>query len=145
MEEWKTMFEAARLLNISKGLVRYHRSKLSDKDIKVRDGVTYISPGGIEEIRGYLRKTDPDVSFQELILEELKSIKNLLLSNVIPTEKDSKQVVLAFLDYLENEETILEVLLELSGESKATKEAKVYEALIDYLEDSMDSMDDFFG
>ncbi|MHB9782186.1 hypothetical protein ACXM1Q_005500 [Streptococcus sp. 10F2] len=145
MEDWKTMFEVAKSLGISKNLVRYHRSKLSDEDVKKKNGVTYISPNGVEEIRSFLRKTDLDISFEESVLEKLESIQTMLKNSYQDSEKNPRQVIKDCLDYLKNEEGILEVLSELEQESRGTKENKIYPVLIDYLEDDVNLMDDFFG
>lgn len=145
MEEWKTMFELAKSLGISKNLVRYHRSKLSDEDVKKENGVTYISPRGVEKIRNFLRKADPAISFEESVLEKLESIQSILKNSYQDSEKNPKQVIKEFLDYLKNEVDILEALSELDQESRGTKENKVYIVLIDYLKDDQSSMDDFFG
>lgn len=145
MEEWKTMFELAKSLGVSKNLVRYHRSKLSDEDVKKENGVTYISSRGVEQIRNFLRKTDSAISFEESVLEKLESIQFMLKNSSQDSEKNSKQVIKEFFDYLKNEEDIVEVLSELVRESRNLKENKVYTALIDYLEEDLGLMDDFFG
>lgn len=145
MGEWKTMLEIAKELNVGKHIVKYHRKKLEESEVKIIDGVTYISPEGYLKIKAILDPKDYDDDFEELVIEELKSIKGLLLSDVSSTEKNAKQLIKNFLDYLENEEGILEVLSELKHESRGTKENKIYTVLLDYLEDDVNLMDDFFG
>lgn len=145
MDEWKTMLEIAKELNVEKHIVKYQGKKLDEKNFKIINGVTYISPEGYLKIKAILDSKNYDYDFEELVIEELKSIKDLLLSDVNSAGKNDKQVIKNFLDYLKNEEGILEILSELDQESRGTKENKVYTVLIDYLEDNLNLMDDFFG
>lgn len=145
MDEWKTMLEIAKELNVEKHIVKYQGKKLDEKNFKIINGVTYISPEGYLKIKAILDSKNYDYDFEELVIGELKSIKDLLLSDVNSAGKNDKQVIKNFLDYLKNEEGILEVLSELDQESRGTKENKVYIVLIDYLKDDKSSMDDFFG
>lgn len=145
MDKWKTMLEIAKELNVEKHIVKYQGKKLDEKNFKIINGVTYISPEGYLKIKAILDSKNYDYDFEELVIEELKSIKDLLLSDVNSAGKNDKQVIKNFLDYLKNEEGILEILSELDQESRGTKENKVYTVLIDYLEDNLNLMDDFFG
>lgn len=144
MDEWKTMLEIAKELNVEKHIVKYQGKKLDEKNFKIINGVTYISPEGYLKIKAILDSKNYDYDFEELVIEELKSIKDLLLSDVNSAGKNDKQVIKNFLDYLKNKEGILEVLSELDQESRGTEENKFYTVLIDYLEEDLGLMDDFF-
>ena len=99
MDNWKTMLEVAKELGITKSLVRYHRQKLENIDIKKQGGVTYISPQGVMKIKSFLRSTDYDESFETIVKNQLSLIQELLMSRTELYRENTRDTIEEFREF----------------------------------------------
>ena len=144
MDNWKTMLEVAKELGITKSLVRYHRQKLEDIDIKKQGGVTYISPQGVMKIKSFLRSTDYDESFETIVKNQLSLIQELLMSRTELYRENTRDTIEQFREFLIRSPDSLKVLHELEESSKGTPENEFYFVLADYIELKSKRHYDFF-
>lgn len=145
MDDWKTMLEVAKELDITKSLVRYHRPKLTDDEVKIQDGVTYISPQGIAKIKTFLRTPDYSDDFEMIVKHQLNLIQELLITNRNSPEKNTREAIEQFREFLIRAPDSLEVLHELEARSTGTKENEFYFLLADYIEQKRRTLDNPFG
>lgn len=144
MDSWKTMLEVAKELDITKSLVRYHRQKLADDEVKIQDGVTYISPQGIAKIKTFLRSPDYNDDFETIVKNQLNLIQELLVTSRNSPEKNTKETIEQFREFLIRAPDSLAVLQELEKQSKGTIDSEFYFSLTDYIERKNNTLDDFF-
>ncbi|WP_164682367.1 hypothetical protein [Streptococcus hyointestinalis] len=145
MDDWKTMLEVAKELNITKSLVRYHRQKLTNSDVKMKNGVTYISPQGIVKIKSFLRSSDYSDDFETIVKNQLNLIQDLLVTSKNLPEKNTKETIESFREFLIRTPDSLVVLQELERQSHGTIDSEFYFSLIDYLERKNGTIDNFFS
>ena len=145
MDGWKTMLEVARELDVTKSLVRYHRQKLADDEVKIQDGITYISLKGIAKIKTFLRSLDYDEDFEAIVKNQLNVIQELLIQIRSSPEKNTREVIERFREFLIGRPDSLEVLHELESLSRGTKENEFYFLLADYVEQKRRISDNPFG
>lgn len=145
MDGWKTMLEVARELDVTKSLVRYHRQKLADDEVKIQDGITYISLKGIAKIKTFLRSLDYDEDFEAIVKNQLNVIQELLIQIRSSPEKNTREVIERFREFLIGTPDSLEVLHELESLSRGTKENEFYFLLADYVEQKRRISDNPFG
>lgn len=145
MDGWKTMLEVARELDVTKSLVRYHRQKLADDEVKIQDGITYISLKGIAKIKTFLRSLDYDEDFEAIVKNQLNVIQELLIQIRSSPEKNTREVIERFREFLIRAPDSLEVLHELETSSTGTKENEFYFLLADYVEQKRRLTDNPFG
>lgn len=145
MDGWKTMLEVARELDVTKSLVRYHRQKLADDEVKIQDGITYISLKGIAKIKTFLRSLDYDEDFEAIVKNQLNVIQELLIQIRSSPEKNTREVIECFREFLIGTPNSLEVLHELESLSRGTKENEFYFLLADYVEQKRRISDNPFG
>lgn len=145
MDGWKTMLEVARELDVTKSLVRYHRQKLADDEVKIQDGITYISLKGIAKIKTFLRSLDYDEDFEAIVKNQLNVIQELLIQFRSSPEKNTREVIERFREFLIGTPDSLEVLHELESLSRGTKENEFYFLLADYVEQKRRISDNPFG
>ena len=145
MDGWKTMLEVARELDVTKSLVRYHRQKLADDEVKIQDGITYISLKGIAKIKTFLRSLDYDEDFEAIVKNQLNVIQELLIKIRSSPEKNTREVIERFREFLIGRPDSLEVLHELESLSRGTKENEFYFLLADYVEQKRRISDNPFG
>ncbi|WP_449457583.1 hypothetical protein [Streptococcus suis] len=145
MDDWKTMLEIARELDITKSLVRYHRPKLTADEVKIQDGVTYISPQGIAKIKTFLRTPDYSDDFETTVKNQLNLIQELLITSRNSPEKNTREAIEEFREFLIRAPDSLEILHELEARSTGTKENEFYFLLADYIEQKRRTLDNPFG
>ncbi|MGC4439441.1 hypothetical protein ABXW85_11225, partial [Streptococcus suis] len=145
MDDWKTMLEVAKELNITKSLVRYHRQKLTNSDVKMKNAVTYISPQGIVKIKSFLRSSDYSDDFETIVKNQLNLIQDLLVTSKNLPEKNTKETIESFREFLIRTPDSLVVLQELERQSHGTIDSEFYFSLIDYLERKNGTIDNFFS
>ncbi|HFQ5481818.1 TPA: hypothetical protein ACHW51_002084 [Streptococcus agalactiae] len=145
MDGWKTMLEVARELDVTKSLVRYHRQKLADDEVKIQDGITYISLKGIAKIKTFLRSLDYDEDFEAIVKNQLNVIQELLIQIRSSPEKNTREVIERFREFLIGTPDSLEVLHKLESLSRGTKENEFYFLLADYVEQKRRISDNPFG
>ena len=145
MDDWKTMLEVANDLHVAKHVVKYHRQKLADDEIKVQDGVTYISPQGLAKIKSFLRSSNYSDDFETIVKKQLNFIQELLLTLRNSPEKNTREAIENFREFLIRVPDSLTVLQELARQSRGTIDSDFYFSLIDYIERKTNSLDDFFS
>ncbi len=145
MDGWKTMLEVARELDVTKSLVRYHRQKLADDEVKIQDGITYISSKGVAKIKTFLRSPDYSEDFETIVKNQLNMIQELLVQTRSSPEKNTREVIEHFREFLIRAPDSLEVLHELEMSSTGTKENEFYFLLADYVEQKRRLTDNPFG
>lgn len=145
MDDWKTMLEVANDLHVAKHVVKYHRQKLADDEIKVQDGVTYISPQGLAKIKSFLRSSNYSDDFETIVKKQLNFIQELLLTLRNSPEKNTREAIENFREFLIRVPDSLTVLQELARRSRGTIDSDFYFSLIDYIERKTNSLDDFFS
>ncbi|HEO8394853.1 TPA: hypothetical protein VBX43_000902 [Streptococcus agalactiae] len=145
MDDWKTMLEVANDLHVAKHVVKYHRQKLADDEIKVQDGVTYISPQGTAKIKSFLRSSNYSDDFETIVKKQLNFIQELLLTLRNSPEKNTREAIENFREFLICVPDSLTVLQELARQSRGTIDSDFYFSLIDYIERKTSSLDDFFS
>ncbi|WP_099871008.1 hypothetical protein [Streptococcus suis] len=144
MDGWKTMLEVSKELKITKSAVKYHRQKLADEDVKIQDGVTYISAPGITKIKTFLRSSDHSEDFETRVENQLNLIQELLMEARPSPEKNSREAIEHFREFLIRSSDSLEVLYEQERQSKDTLDSEFYFSLIDYIERKKNVDEDFF-
>lgn len=145
MDGWKTMLEVANDLHVAKHVIKYHRQKLADDEVEVQDGVTYISPQGIAKIKTFLRSPDYSDNFETIIKNQLNVIQELLVTSRNSPEKNTKEAIEQFREFLIRAPDSLAVLQELEKQSKGTIDSEFYFSLTDYIERKNNTLDDFFN
>ena len=145
MDNWKTMLEVAKELDITKSLVRYHRPKLADDEVKIQDGVTYISPQGIAKIKTFLRTPGYSDDFETIVKHQLNLIQELLVTSRNSSGKNTREVIKHFRKFIIDAPDNLKVLHELDIESRGTPENEFYFLLADYIEQKRRTLDNPFG
>ncbi|HEM3611801.1 TPA: hypothetical protein U1D13_001251 [Streptococcus suis] len=145
MDGWKTMLEVANDLHVAKHVIKYHRQKLADDEVEVQDGVTYISPQGIAKIKTFLRLPDYSDNFETIVKNQLNLIQELLITSRNSPEKNTREAIEEFREFLIRAPDSLEVLRELETKSTGTKENEFYFLLADYIEQKRRTLDNPFG
>lgn len=72
------MSEVAKELGVSKDVVKYHRRSISDDLIEKKDGEVYVSPEGVEWIKGKLKKDKYHANFEAYTRAKLKESTGML-------------------------------------------------------------------
>lgn len=137
MQEWKTMLEVAKELGITKSLVKYHRQKLQSGEVKVENGLTFISPQGVSKIKSFLRSVDYSEEFETVIQNQLNVIQELLINlqtSPRSEKKTTKEKIENFTKFLIENSDTKEVLEILQKQSVGTFESELYFLLLDYVE-----------
>lgn len=81
MQDWKTMVEVAKELEVSKDLVKYHKGKMPSEYWRFAERKVLISPEGVEYIRGRLRKEKYDITFEEQLLSRVRVLEQYVNTN----------------------------------------------------------------
>lgn len=91
---WLKMSEIAKELDVSKDVVKYHRKSLPEETIQKINGEIFISPEGMEQIKGKLKKDTYHAHFETYVRQSLKQlddrlemVNHLLLNNITSTNK----------------------------------------------------------
>ena len=145
MNGWKTMLEVANDLHVAKHVIKYHRQKLVDDEVKVQDGVTYISPQGIAKIKTFLRSPDYSDDFETIVKNQLNVIQELLVTSRNSPEKNTREAIEHFREFLIRAPDSLAVLQELEKQSKGTIDNEFYFSLTDYIERKIILLMTFFN
>lgn len=144
MDDWKTMLEIANDLHVAKHVIKYHRQKLAKSDVKIQDGVTYISPHGVATIKTFLRVPSYSEDFETTVKKQLDLIQELLTTGA-PPEKNTRSTIEQFKDFLTHAPDSLVILQELKKQSRGTIENEFYCALMDYIERKISTQYNFFN
>lgn len=74
----KTMLEVAKELGVSKDVVKYHQRKLNTSESFRMEGKIYITPAGVEKIKGGLRKDKEfySVTFESKLLSQIDELRS---------------------------------------------------------------------
>ncbi|MBO4110694.1 hypothetical protein J5583_11245 [Streptococcus suis] len=74
----KTMLEVSKELGVSKDVVKYHQRKMNANESFKLSGKIYITPVGIEKIRGNLRKDKEfySVTFESKLMNEIQELRS---------------------------------------------------------------------
>ncbi|MGJ0021945.1 hypothetical protein [Streptococcus dysgalactiae] len=145
MDDWKTMLEVANDLHVAKHVVKYHRQKLTDDEVQIQDGVTYISPKGIAKIKTFLRSPDYSEEFETMVKNQLNLIQELLVTFRGSPEKNTSETIESFRKFLIHVPDSLAVLQELEKQSTGTIDSEFYFSLMDYIERKNNTLDNFFN
>lgn len=107
---------------------------MTNSDVKIQDGVTYISPHGVATIKTFLRAPSYSEDFETTVKKQLDLIQELLTTTRYSPEKNTRSTIEQFKDFLTHAPDSLVILQELERQSKGTIENEFYFALIDYVE-----------
>lgn len=74
----KTMLEVSKELGVSKDVVKYHQRKMNENESFKVGGKIYITPAGIENIRGRLRKDKEfySVTFETKLMNQIQELRS---------------------------------------------------------------------
>ena len=115
MTKWKTMREVAQELGVSKRVIKYHKEKLGLFETTLENGVIKISPQGVEKIKGFVRPKEYTQNFETEVLQRLEAIEERLAADDFDN-RDPKEVVRSFWQYLIATPNAAEILEELVGD-----------------------------